>query len=71
MVDKIKYGSIEFQFFSLYSVFHQFGQAKFVNGVTILSPSQFSLLPQQPQKTKVASKVVKTDSKIIILLPKI
>jgi hypothetical protein len=44
-----------------YSVFHRFGQAKFVNGVSILSPSQFSLLPYLPQKTKLESKVVKTD----------
>jgi hypothetical protein len=54
-----------------YSVFHLFRQAKFENGVTILSPIQLSLLPQLPQKTKLASKVVKTDSKIIISLPKI
>ncbi len=54
-----------------YGVFHRLGQAKFVNGVTILSPSQFSLLPQLPHKTKLESKLVKADSKIIILLPKI
>ncbi len=56
---------------NIYRVFHQFRPAKFVNGVLILSPSQFSLLPQLPQKTKLASKVVKNDSKIIILLPMI
>jgi hypothetical protein len=42
-----------------YSVFHQFRQAKFDNGGSILSPSQFLLLPQ---KMKLASKVVKIDS---------
>ncbi len=57
------------QQFSFYSVFHQFGQAKFVNIVSILSPSQISLLLRQ--KTKLQSKVVKTDTKIIISLPKI
>ncbi len=54
-----------------YSVFHQFGQAKFVNIVSILSSSQISLLPQLRQKTKLVTKVVKTGTKIIILLPKI
>jgi hypothetical protein len=54
-----------------YSVFHRFGQTKFVNIVLILSPSQISLLPYLCQKMKPVSKVVKTDTKIIILLPKI
>ncbi len=39
------------------------------NGGSILSSSQFLILPQQPQKIKLASKVVKVDSKIIIQLP--
>jgi hypothetical protein len=46
-----------------YSVFQQFGQAKFDNGGWILSSSQFSLLPQLPQKMELTSKVVKMDSK--------
>ncbi len=37
----------------------------------ILISSQFLILPQLPQKIKLASKVVKVDSKIIISLPKI
>ncbi len=53
------------------SLFHWYGQAKFVNIVSILSPSQISLLPQLRQKGKLVSKVVKTDTKIIISLPKI
>jgi hypothetical protein len=47
----------------IYRVFHRFRQAKFDNGVPILSLSQFSLLPQLPQKMKLASNVVKIDSK--------
>jgi hypothetical protein len=47
----------------LYSVFHQYRQAKFDNGGLILSSSQFLLLPQLPQKMKLASKVVKMHSK--------
>ncbi len=39
--------------------------------VRFLSSSQFLILPQLPQKLILASKVVKVDSKIIILLPKI
>jgi hypothetical protein len=46
-------------------------QAKFVNDGSILSPSQFLLLPELPQKMKLESKVVKADSKIIISKPKI
>jgi hypothetical protein len=55
----------------LYSVFQGFSKAKSANGGSILSSSQFLILPQLPQKIKLASKVVKVDSKIIILLPKI
>jgi hypothetical protein len=54
-----------------YSVFQGFIKAKFPNGGSILSSSQFSILPQLAQKMKLASKVVKIDSKIIISLPKI
>jgi len=45
-----------------YKAFHGFGQAKFAYGSSILGRSQFSLLPQLPQK------VVKISSKIIISL---
>jgi hypothetical protein len=55
----------------LYSVFQGFCKAKSENGGSILSSSQFLILPQLPQKIKLASKVVKVDSKIIISLPKI
>jgi hypothetical protein len=54
-----------------YSVFQGFSKAKSANGGLILSSSQFLILPQLPQKIKLASKVVKVDSKIIISLPKI
>ncbi len=54
-----------------YSVFQGYSKAKSANGGSILSSSQFLKLPQLPQKIKLASKVVKVDSKIIILLPKI
>ncbi len=56
---------------SLYSVFQGFRQAKSANGSSILSSSQFLILPQLPQKMKLASKVIKVDSKIIISMPKI
>ncbi len=55
----------------LYSVFHRFRQAKFDYGGSILSSSQFLLLHQLPQKVKLTLKVVKVDSKIIVLLPEI
>jgi hypothetical protein len=55
----------------LYSVFQGFSKAEFANGGSILSSSQFSILPQLAQKMKLASKVVKIDSKIIISLPRI
>ncbi len=54
-----------------YSVFQGFRQAKSANGGSILTLCQFLILPQLPQKMKLASKVVKVDSKIIISLPKI
>jgi hypothetical protein len=46
-------------------------KAKSANGGLILSSSHFLILPQLPQKIKLASKVVKVDSKIINSLPKI
>jgi hypothetical protein len=55
----------------MYSVFHQFRQAKFAYGDLILSLSQFLPLPQLPQKMELASKVVKVDSKKIVSLPKV
>jgi hypothetical protein len=54
-----------------YSVSQGFSKATFANGGSILSSSQFSILLQLAQKMKLASKVFKTDSKIIISLPKI
>jgi hypothetical protein len=44
---------------SAYSVLQQFRQAKFAYGGSILSLSQFLLLPQLPQKMKLTSNVVK------------
>jgi hypothetical protein len=52
----------------LYRGFHGFGQAIFAYGGTVLGLSQFTLLPQLPLKTMLDLKVVKIDSKIIILL---
>ncbi len=49
-----------------YSVFHRFRQAKFAYGGSILSLSQFLLLPELPLKMKLASKVVKINSNIIL-----
>ncbi len=49
-----------------YSVFHQFRQDKFVYRGLILSSSSYLLLPHLPQKIKLALKVVKIDTKIII-----
>jgi hypothetical protein len=54
-----------------YSVFQGFSYAKFAYGGSILSSSQFLILPQLPQKMKLMSKVVKIDPKIIVLLPTI
>jgi hypothetical protein len=45
-------------------VFQGFGKAKSANGGSILGLSQFLILPQLPQKIKLASKVVKVNSKI-------
>jgi hypothetical protein len=55
----------------MYSVFQGFSKAKSANDGSILSLSQFLILPQLPQKIKLTSKLVKVDSKIIISLPKI
>jgi hypothetical protein len=52
-----------------YSLFQGFSKAKSAIGGSILSLSQFLILPQLPQKIKLASRVVKVDSKIIISLP--
>jgi hypothetical protein len=52
-------------------VFQGFSKAKSANGGSILSLSQFLILTQLPQKIKLASKVVKVHSKMIISLPKI
>jgi hypothetical protein len=45
----------------IYSVFQGFSKAKFAHGGSILSSSQFLILPQLPQKIKLSSKVVKVD----------
>jgi len=45
-------------------VFHGFGQAEFADSGLILGSSQFTLLPQLPQKMMLSLKVVKNDSKI-------
>jgi hypothetical protein len=60
-----------YKLFISYSVFQGFSKAKSANGGSILSSSHFLILPQLPQKIKLASKVVKVDSKIFISLPKI
>jgi len=51
-----------------YRAFHRFGQAKFPDGGSVLGLSQFSILTQPPLWIKLSLKVVKMDSKIIILL---
>ena len=43
----------------IYRVFHRFGQTNFAYGGQVLGSSQFLVLPQLPEKTKLASKVVK------------
>jgi len=47
-----------------YRAFHGFGQAEFPDGGSVLGWSQFSILPQLPQKTMLSLKGVKIDSKI-------
>jgi len=51
-----------------YRAFLGFGQAKFPHGGSVLGSSQFTVLPQLPLEMMLDSKVVKIDSKIIILL---
>jgi hypothetical protein len=48
---------------SNYSVFQGFSKAKSANGGSILSSSQFLILPQLPQKIKLASKWSKLTQK--------
>ncbi len=50
-----------------YSVFHQFRQAKFANSDIILSSSQNFATTPAASKNEACYKVVKIDSKIIIL----
>jgi hypothetical protein len=52
---------VEFSQQKLYSVFQGFSKAKSANGGSILSSSQFLILPQLLQKIKLASKVVKVN----------
>jgi len=53
----------------IYRAFHGFGKSKFAYGVSILGLSQFTLLSQLlPLKMALDLKVVKMDSKLIILL---
>ena len=47
---------------------HRYGQAKISYGGLVFGSTQSLLLPQLPQKMMLASKVVKSDSKIIISL---
>jgi hypothetical protein len=47
------------------SLFEVAGAVSKIGLSSILSSSQFSILPQLPQKMKLASKVIKIDSKII------
>jgi len=46
-------------------VFHGFGKAKLLDGVSILGSSQFTLLLQLSLKTILNLKVVKINSKVI------
>ncbi len=69
---KGRYGKVTLGMGAIYSVFQGFSKAtKSANDGSILSSSRFLILPQLPQKMTLASKVVKIDPKIIILLPKI
>jgi hypothetical protein len=67
----VKDPKVPFCFCHSYSVFQGFSYAKFAYGGSILSSSQFLILPQLPQNMKLTSKVVKIDPKIIVLLPTI
>jgi len=46
-----------------YRAFLRFGQAKFLEGGSVLDSCQFSILPHLPLKTMRGLKVVKIDSK--------
>jgi hypothetical protein len=48
----------------MYRPFHQFGQAKFPDGGSVLGLSQFLILRQLPLKTILSLKEVKINSKI-------
>ncbi len=65
---KINQESLNLELNVTYSVFHQFRQATFAYGGSILSSSQILPLPQWSLKMTVPIKVVKIDSKIIISL---
>jgi hypothetical protein len=45
-------------------LFHIFGQAKFLDGGSVLDSSQFEVLPQLPPKMMLSLKEVKIKSKI-------
>ena len=53
---------------SLSGIWTSLNLVKLGYGGLVLGSSQFLLLPKLPQKMMIASKVVKSDSKIIILL---
>jgi len=55
-------------FFKTYRASHGLGQAKFLDGGSVLGSSQFFKLPQLPLKMMLDLKVVKIAQKIIILL---
>ena len=54
--------------FAIQTAFRGFGQAKILHRGSVLDSSQFLILPQLPQKIMQASKVIKINSKIVILL---
>jgi len=51
-----------------YRSFHGFGQAKFPDGGLDVGLNQFSMLPQLHQKAMLASKGVKIDSIVNLIL---
>ncbi len=59
-------GSGSFLLKIIYRVFHRFGQAKFGYDGLVLGLSHFPLFPRLPQYTTLASKMVKSDSKILL-----
>jgi hypothetical protein len=62
------YAILDLTFVAFNRAFYRFGQAKFLWGGFVLGSSQFSLMPQLPQKITLNFKVPKMDSKIIISL---